>query len=120
MTIHKVALNWKGKMHFESEGPGGTVAIDGAEEFGGEGKGVRPKAMMLSALAGCAGMDISSLLKKMRAEVAHFSIDVEGVLLLFDLLIESISDFFFDILELHVWLLFWLLALGFASFRLAG
>ncbi|MDG1503987.1 MAG: OsmC family protein [Flavicella sp.] len=80
MTIHKVALNWKGKMHFESEGPGGTVAIDGAEEFGGEGKGVRPKAMMLSALAGCAGMDISSLLKKMRAEVAHFSIDVEGEL----------------------------------------
>ena len=67
-------------MHFESEGPGGKVLIDGAEEFGGEGKGVRPKAMMLSALAGCAGMDISSLLKKMRAEVAHFAIDVAGEL----------------------------------------
>jgi putative redox protein len=78
--IHQVELNWKGKMHFESEGPGGKVLIDGAEEFGGEGKGVRPKAMMLSALAGCAGMDISSLLKKMRAEVAHFSIDVAGEL----------------------------------------
>ncbi|WP_139957030.1 OsmC family protein [Flavicella sediminum] len=77
---HNVALNWKGKMHFESEGPGGKVLIDGAEEFGGEGKGVRPKAMMLSALAGCAGMDISSLLKKMRAEVAHFAIDVAGEL----------------------------------------
>lgn len=77
---HNVTLNWKGKMHFESEGPGGKVLIDGAEEFGGEGKGVRPKAMMLSALAGCSGMDISSLLKKMRAEVAHFAIDVAGEL----------------------------------------
>ncbi|MFC2109082.1 OsmC family protein [Bacteroidota bacterium] len=77
---HNVALSWKGKMHFESEGPGGKVLIDGAEEFGGEGKGVRPKAMMLSALAGCAGMDISSLLKKMRAEVPHFAIDVAGEL----------------------------------------
>lgn len=77
---HNVELNWKGKMHFESEGPGGKVLIDSAEEFGGEGKGVRPKAMMLSALAGCAGMDISSLLKKMRAEVANFSIDVAGEL----------------------------------------
>ena len=75
---HNVALNWKGKMHFESEGPGGKVLIDGAEEFGGEGKGVRPKAMMLSALAGCAGMDISSLLTKMRVEVADFSIEVSG------------------------------------------
>lgn len=77
---HNVSLNWKGKMHFESEGPGGKVLIDGAEEFGGEGRGVRPKAMMLSALAGCAGMDISSLLKKMRAEVPHFEIDVAGEL----------------------------------------
>ena len=77
---HQVKLSWKGKMHFESEGPGGKVLIDGAEEFGGEGKGVRPKAMMLSALAGCAGMDISSLLKKMRAEVSHFEIEVSGEL----------------------------------------
>jgi putative redox protein len=77
---HQVSLEWKGKMHFESKGPGGSVLIDGVEEFGGEGKGVRPKAMMLSALAGCAGMDISMLLKKMRAEVAHFEIDVTGEL----------------------------------------
>jgi len=77
---HEVELTWKGNMHFESEGPGGKVPIDGAKEFGGEGKGVRPKAMMLSALAGCAGMDISMFLKKMRIEVSTFSIAVSGVL----------------------------------------
>ena len=80
MATQKVNLDWKGKMHFESEGPGGKVLIDGAEEFGGEGKGVRPKAMMLSALAGCAGMDISSLITKMKIEVDHFTIDAEGEL----------------------------------------
>ena len=80
MASQKVNLEWKGKMHFESEGPGGKVLIDGAEEFGGEGKGVRPKAMMLSGLAGCAGMDISSLITKMRIDVDHFTIDAEGEL----------------------------------------
>ena len=34
--------------------------------------------MMLSSLAGCSGMDIASLLKKMRAEVADFKIEVEA------------------------------------------
>lgn len=80
MATQKVILDWKGKMHFESEGPGGKVLVDGAEEFGGEGKGVRPKALMLTALAGCAGMDISSLITKMRLEVDHFTIEAEGEL----------------------------------------
>lgn len=65
-------------MLFESVAPEGDVMIDAAEEVGGQGKGLRPKAMMLTSLAGCSGMDIASLLKKMRAEVADFKIDVEA------------------------------------------
>lgn len=75
---NKIELNWKGNMLFESIAPEGTVLIDAAEEFGGQGKGLRPKAMMLTSLAGCTAMDIASLLKKMRAEVADFKIDVEA------------------------------------------
>lgn len=75
---NKVELNWKGKMLFESITPEGNVMIDAANDVGGEGKGVRPKAMMLSSLAGCTGMDIVSLLKKMRAEVADFKIEVSA------------------------------------------
>lgn len=75
---NKIELSWKGQMLFESVAPEGDVMIDAAEEVGGQGKGLRPKAMMLTSLAGCSGMDIASLLKKMRAEVADFKIDVEA------------------------------------------
>ena len=74
--INKVELNWKGHMLFESVTPEGNVLIDAAKEVGGQGKGVRPKAMMLSSLAGCTAMDIVSLLRKMRAEVDDFKVEV--------------------------------------------
>ena len=35
---------------------------------------------MLSSLAGCSGLDVVSLLKKMRAEVEDFKIEVTGEL----------------------------------------
>lgn len=76
--INKIEVSWKGEMLFESVAPEGNVMIDAAEESGGQGKGLRPKAMMLSSLAGCTAMDVASLLKKMRAEVADFKIEVEA------------------------------------------
>jgi len=75
---NKVEVSWKGQMLFESVAPEGSVMIDAAEEVGGQGKGLRPKAMMLSSLAGCSAMDVASLLKKMRAEVDDFKIEVEA------------------------------------------
>ncbi|MGY5352422.1 OsmC family protein [Wenyingzhuangia sp. IMCC45533] len=80
MATQKIKLNWKDGVHFESQGPGGNVLIDGSEEVGGQGKGLRPKALMLSALAGCSGIDIASLIEKMRIDVDHFDIDVEAEL----------------------------------------
>ena len=76
--INKIEVSWKGEMLFESVAPEGNVMIDAAEESGGQGKGLRPKALMLTALAGCTAMDIASLLKKMRAEVNNFKIEVEA------------------------------------------
>lgn len=75
---NKIEVNWKGQMLFESVAPEGNIMIDAAPEVGGQGKGLRPKAMMLSALAGCTSMDVISLLKKMRAEVADLKVEVEG------------------------------------------
>jgi len=65
-------------MLFESVAPEGAVMIDADEAVGGQGKGLRPKAMMLTSLAGCTAMDVISLLKKMRAEVDDFKIEVEA------------------------------------------
>ena len=67
---HKIITKWQGEMQFEAETPGGKVNMDSGEN------GVSPKALMLDALAGCTGMDVVSLLKKMRAEVAEFTIEV--------------------------------------------
>ena len=75
---NKIEVSWKGDMLFESVAPEGNVLIDADDVVGGQGKGLRPKAMMLTSLAGCTAMDVISLLKKMRAEVADFKVDVEA------------------------------------------
>lgn len=63
-------------MAFESTNPSGNnLIIDIAPEDGGEGRGYRPKALMLSSLAGCSGLDVASLIKKMKLEVAEFTIE---------------------------------------------
>jgi len=77
---HEIKTQWKGNMLFNADTMGGSIYIDAAQEVGGEGKGVRPKALMLTSLAGCTGMDIVSLLKKMRAEVEGIEIDVSAEL----------------------------------------
>ncbi len=77
---NKVKATWKGSMQFESTNEGGNLMIDADKEVGGEGNGYRPKALMLSSLAGCSGLDVVSLLKKMRAEVKELTIDIEAEL----------------------------------------
>ncbi|UUC46055.1 OsmC family protein [Flavobacterium cerinum] len=78
---HQVRTKWLGKMQFESTNPSGDVmTIDAGPENGGEGKGLRPKALMLSALAGCTGLDVASLIEKMKLEVTDFTIETEGEL----------------------------------------
>ena len=74
--INKVQTTWKGGMLFESTNPGGNLLISDGEEPNQEA--YRPKALMLASLAGCSGLDVASLLKKMRAEVDKFTIDVEA------------------------------------------
>ena len=81
MATNLVKTSWKENMQFESDNPSGiSLTMDAGEESGGEGKGYRPKALMLSSLAGCSGLDVVSLLKKMHAEVAEFRIDITAEL----------------------------------------
>lgn len=65
-------------MAFESEVNGHKLVLDAAKEFGGEGLGYRPKPLVMAALAGCTGMDVVSILKKMRVEYDGLEIKVEG------------------------------------------
>ena len=64
---HKTTTHWKGGMLFESDNPSGkSVLMDTVVEGETERFGLSPKAMMLSSLAGCSGVDIVEILEKMK------------------------------------------------------
>lgn len=66
-------------MKFESTNPSGhNLFIDAGPENDGKGEGYRPKALMLSALAGCSGLDVALLIKKMKLKVTGFKIEIEA------------------------------------------
>lgn len=81
MATHEVTVTYKKGMQFETDSPTGyTSLIDTSPANGGANDGLGPKAMMLSALAGCTGLDIVFVLNKMRATVPHFEMKVKGAL----------------------------------------
>jgi len=57
---------------------GYELMMDGAPDMGGEGKGFRPTELTAISLAGCTGLDVLSILRKMRVSVGDFRIDVKA------------------------------------------
>jgi len=77
---HSITTVWTEDMHFISKSDLGEIHLDAAKEAGGSGQGLRSKPLMLSSLTGCTGMDIVSLLKKMRVTLDQFEVQVEASL----------------------------------------
>lgn len=77
---NKVDVTWTGEMSFEADVNGFKLALDADEKVGGQNKGPRPKPLTLASLGGCTGMDVISILKKMRVEPSWFNVEVEGEL----------------------------------------
>ena len=75
---HQVESQWMGKMQFNALVNGHTVIMDGPEKVGGEDNGPIPKPFVLTALSGCTGMDVVSLLRKAGKEIRNFDIKVFG------------------------------------------
>ncbi len=73
-----ITAKWIDNLAFETVINGHKLIIDARPEVGGNDMGPRPKPLMMVALAGCTGMDVASLLKKMRVEVDELSVKVEG------------------------------------------
>lgn len=78
--MHSVELNWSEGISFEVKQDGHTFMLDGSQEYGGKDKGPRPKALLLTALAGCTGMDVVSMLEKMKFSEFSFSLKVDAEL----------------------------------------
>jgi len=75
---HYVETHWAGKMQFNAIVNGHTLIMDGPEKVGGENNGPIPKPFLLTALTGCTGMDVVSLLRKAGNQVKDFTLKVEG------------------------------------------
>ena len=75
---HQVETQWIGKMQFNALVNGHTIIMDGPERVGGEDVGPIPKPLVLTALSGCTGMDIVSILRKAGTEVRSFNVKVTG------------------------------------------
>jgi len=75
-----INVEWLDGMAFEASVGGKKVVLDAVEKVGGENRGAQPKPLMMVSLAGCTGMDVISILQKMRVEVTKFNVRVEGEL----------------------------------------
>ena len=71
---------WKQGMAFETHTPSGhKVTLDASEDVGGHDTGPRPTEMLLHATASCTGIDIVSILHKMRQPLESFEMKIDGV-----------------------------------------
>lgn len=65
-------------MAFDIDINGFHMLIDAGKDVGGNDEGPRPKSLMLAALGGCTGMDMASILRKMKVPFTSLRIVVEG------------------------------------------
>lgn len=69
---------WSEDLSFDVELQGHRFTVDADESVGGKDRGPRPKPLVLSALAGCTGMDVASILNKMKMPYESFAIEIDA------------------------------------------
>lgn len=74
----KTKIEWLKEMTFDVELNGHHFMIDADEKVGGKNRGPSPKPLLLSSLVGCTGMDVVSILEKMKVNDYNFYINAEA------------------------------------------
>ncbi len=74
MLSHIVKSTWVEEMQFDADISNHHVIMDDGENA----IGPSPKRLMLAALGACTGMDLVSMLKKMKVKFTDFSVEVEA------------------------------------------
>jgi putative redox protein len=69
----KTSTSWKHDHLFESRQGDNKIILDGDKKTG-----IGPKALLLSGLAGCSGIDVVDILLKKRVIFSDLNIDVEA------------------------------------------
>ena len=81
MSIHKVSVALQHDMHFQGVTDSGdefVIQLDSGADFGGTGHGIGPVKLVLVSLAGCAGMDVLSILRKKRQQITGFEVHIDA------------------------------------------
>lgn len=75
----KARVKWVEDVLFLGEsGTGHTVVMEGPEEAGGHGTGMRPMELLLLGMAGCTSFDVVEILQKSRQHVTDCVVEVDG------------------------------------------
>ncbi|MGQ0739323.1 MAG: OsmC family protein [Bacteroidota bacterium] len=69
----KTTTKWRNGHEFTSHLDHNSIEIDGDRK-----NGFGPKALLLSAVAGCSGIDVVDILEKMRVRFSGLEIEVEA------------------------------------------
>jgi putative redox protein len=71
-------VEYQGGMAFSARGASGhEVLMDAAETAGGEDRAARPVEVLLASLGGCTGMDVVSILRKMKTEPRRLRVEID-------------------------------------------
>jgi len=77
METHKITTKHLQNLAFEASIDKFKIKMDSMDNPTDEGA-PSPKKLMLASLAGCTGIDVVSILNKMKVSFSSFSIDVEA------------------------------------------
>ena len=71
-------VTWKSGLAFTARQGNHSIALDASLEAGGKDSGASPKALLLSGLGGCSGIDVVAILEKMRVPLDGFEVQVSA------------------------------------------
>lgn len=79
MGVLERSMSWEGGMRFEGTGVYGLrLVTDTTKAVGGGEDGFSPSELLLFSVIACTGMDVVSILKKMRQNVTGLTIDARA------------------------------------------
>ena len=76
----KTQIKWMQDVSFKGKSESGhEVILDGPDELGGKGLGMRPMEMMLIGMGGCTSFDVVTILKRSRQQITGCIAEIEAV-----------------------------------------
>lgn len=79
MNTHQISTHFESGLSFNALIDQYQVPMDTTEESSRQ-YGPSPKKLMLAALAGCTGIDVVSILNKMKVDFSDFYVDIDATL----------------------------------------